>query len=141
LCDTPDPGYLWKLEDEPPEGPWLRGIIAELDLYYHEYRSWTHLPTAQGVDFLKDAVAVQVKTTRSNSADTIARMKTAIDKLTSEGRSRGCSEFKLDIRKKTGLDTAAMQSELDAYMGSKINRNAGEVGSVVIQNYEFVPPQ
>lgn len=142
LCSGPDPGYIWKLDDEPPEGPWLRGIIAELDLKYHEYASWMHLPTAEGVDFVKDAVAVQVKTTRSNSADTISRMKKALRDLRDAGRSRGCSNFELDIRKIPGLDTSAMQSELETYIASvDFGLLEGEEAYVGIREYEFIPRQ
>jgi hypothetical protein len=137
LCDAPDPGYIWKLDDAPPEGPWLRGILAEVDLYYHEYLSWTHLPAADGVDFVLGVQAAQLKTTRSNTAATIDRMRTAINALISEGRSRGCSQFKLDIRKKPGLDTTTMQAELDAYFETRLAQ--GESGFVVIQEYEFIP--
>jgi hypothetical protein len=144
LCGSPDPGYIWKLDDEPPSGPWLRGIIAELDLKYHEYRLWTHLPTAEGVDFVKDAAAVQVKTTRSNSASTVNRMKGVIDDLIREGRSRGCSDFRLDIRRKPGLDTVAMKASLDAYIQSLRDvgtLSPGDAGSALIQDYEFIPKE
>ena len=60
------------------------------------------------------------------------------------GRSRGCTQFALDIRRKPGLDTSSMQEQLEAYIQALSDLgglSADETCSVAFRDYEFLPSE
>lgn len=126
-------GSIWT---SPPIGPTTRGVIAEVHLASTEYRGWQWSPTGEAVDFFKDGVAVQLKTTASSSS--ASNLETAIDRLFDVGTTQGATLFKLDVRKLPGLDTTALETTLRNYVSSEY---PGFVDRFVlsIREYEFVP--
>jgi len=134
LCDSPNAGWIWKLDEEPPQGFWLRGIVGELDLYYREYRSFSHLPTAGAVDFIRPPLAVQLKTTNSGSASTIERLKGAMSRLSQYSNSE-CTDRLLDVRKRPGVDTTALEAELRAH-----GETLTPVVRVSVREYNLLSP-
>jgi len=66
FLNDPNPGYVWKFEEGLEtqwKAPIVRGILVEIDLWQRLYKSagWTHLPTAEAVDFIRGIQALQVK--------------------------------------------------------------------------------
>jgi hypothetical protein len=125
-------GSIWT---SPPIGPTTRGVIVEVHLASTDYRGWQWSPIGEAVDFFKDGVAVQLKSTSSSSS--ASTLKTAIDRLFDTGTARGATLFKLDVRKLPGLDTGALETTLRDYVSDQYPDFIDKF-ILSIREYEFV---
>jgi hypothetical protein len=144
MLSGPNPGYIWKFEEGAATGwrdPLRRGVLVEIDLYHTFYRKngWTHKPLAEGLDFTKGTVGVQVKSVGVVNAGTITRMKEALDKLVN--LRADYPTLVLDIRIKPGLDAVPLRQQLDDYIALLKQQIADLDLSYDIKDYQFMPPQ
>ncbi|MCW1922551.1 hypothetical protein OKA05_08290 [Luteolibacter arcticus] len=143
FLSDPDAGNLWKIDDPLwvdediaiPHNYWVRGLLAEIDVYKRVYKSqgFTHHPTAAGFDLSDDVTWVQIKSVK-NPGGAIDGMKKAIDKLAASRPDSG--DLKLHILAKPGTDTAGLKSALDNYLGGKPYESRFEVE---IEFYDLGP--
>jgi hypothetical protein len=108
-------------------------------LAHTDYLGWTWSPTQAAVDFLKDGIAVQLKTL--STANVASDMKMAIDALLSAHSITPFERMVLDMRVKPGLDTTALRGELDSYITSKVNDDPTLADKIeyIITEYELNP--
>ena len=135
---------MWKFDDpawniegaaDIPHKYWVRGIIAELDLYFRSYKplGFTHHPTQAGYDY-GGARLVQAKSVK-NPDGAIEAMREAIRKLRAQDPT-DTVPLTLHIMKKQGTDSAALSSALEQF---KIDQ--GLVGrlNIIIKAYNTGP--
>lgn len=142
LAAFEDGGSLWKIDAAVtgfPSGPIRRGVVAETAIFYGEYsgQGWSRVSIAPGIDFVKPPAVVQVKTL---AVTDLSGMKEALVKLLQPGRDRGCTQFVLDMRRKPGLDTNAMETALLEHIVTLRNEGTllpGEQLSISIKDYDI----
>jgi len=144
FLSEPLPGYAWKFEEGLEtnwKAPIVRGLLVELELWYRVYKpaGWAHLPTSEAVDFIKGVQALQLKSIGTVNSNTITRMKEAVLAMRDYGVSNGKTDLILDIRKKPGLDTSALQQQLDDYIATLNPSNNGLTITFNIHEYDFLP--
>jgi hypothetical protein len=109
-------------------------VIIEVALHYTEYRGWGWSPGGAAIDFSKDAIRAQLKTTRAASPS----YNTFLSKLIDTGKAEGATQFVFDVRKLPGLDLSATEAALKTHI--QLN-HALDADNIILKflDYEFVP--
>lgn len=146
FLSDPNAGDLWKIDDPIwtnggpgiPHKFFVRGLLAELDVYKRAYKplSYTHHQTAAGFDFKGPAGAprwVQIKSL-SNPDAAIDRMKLAMDDLLNAGSS-DAAPLRLHILKKPGSSSDSLEQALIQYATDP--KFSGRMKNPIIQSYDI----